>query len=901
MRVHELAKKLGMESRELIPELKRLGLQVASHSSALDDAAAAMAMEKLMPMAKGETLARGKPEDGKVEAVKKEPAGRRGAAVAHEAKASAREAGRQPGSSSGHKAAPVVVEEPPKGDKKRILIKKKKTEEDLSYVPAAGVTPVASSVSEVLPPPSAHIQEAGQAQMIPATQEAIGTLSPPEAPPAGGPPVLPGRDHLVAPRNTEARPAMPPPSVSPQARISAAPALAAPPSGVGEERRAEKKRGGVPEPLAGEAAGLRDKLKKLRKPGRTRDEEEVKFREDAARWQDLRAIPVHRRDDRSRHLHPSAVAEVTKPRKKGIRLTPGLTVKEFGEMVGQRPGDIIKKLMELGQLLTLNQSINLDAALTIAEGLGLKAEVSVEKEGEELMEEAAEWAEEEHLEPRPPVVTIMGHVDHGKTSLLDAIRQTKVTEEEAGGITQHIGAYTVRVHDKRVTFLDTPGHEAFTAMRARGAKVTDIVVLVVAADDGVMPQTVEAIDHAKAANVPIIVAINKIDKPGANPERVKHTLSEHNLIPEAWGGQTIYVEVSAKQKVNLDSLLEMVLLQAEVLELKADPHRPAKGAVVEAKLDRGRGPVATVLVESGTLRTGDVYVVGPFSGRVRALMSDTGQKVAEAGPSMPVEVVGLPGVPAAGDPFVVVKDERIAREIAEARLQKQRTVELATGGARVTLDDLYARIKEGEVKELPLVIKSDVQGSAEALSEALEKLSTGVVKLRVIHSGVGGITETDVLLASASGAIIIGFNIRPEPKAASLAEREGVDIRLYTVIYDAIADIKAAMEGLLEPTLKERILGRAEVRQIFTIPKVGTIAGCYVLDGTISRASAGVRVVRDHVMVYEGRIGSLRRFKDDVREVQQGYECGIGVENFNDLKAGDVLEVYAFDKVAAKL
>jgi translation initiation factor IF-2 len=439
-------------------------------------------------------------------------------------------------------------------------------------------------------------------------------------------------------------------------------------------------------------------------------------------------------------------------------------------------------------------------------------------------------------------------------------------------------------------------------MRARGAKVTDIVVLVVAADDGVMPQTVEAINHAQAANVPIIVAINKIDKPGANPDRVKNALSEHQLISEAWGGQTIMVEVSAKQKTGLESLLEMILLQAEVLEFKADPKRMAKGAVIEAKLDRGRGPVATVLVQSGTLKVGDAYVVGTFSGRVRALVSDTGTKIQEAGPSMPVEVIGLPSVPSAGDPFVVVNDERVAREIAQDRLQKLRTAELAAGAAtRVTLDDLYARIKEGDVKELGVVIKADVQGSAEAISEAVEKLSTPQVKLRVMHSGVGGITETDVLLASASRAIIIGFNIRPESKASALAEREGVDIRLYTIIYDAIGDIKAAMEGLLEPTLKERMLGRAEVRQIFSIPKVGVIGGSYVLDGTISRAGAGVRVVRDHVTVYEGKLGSLRRFKDDVREVQQGYECGIGVENFNDLKVGDILEVFTIDKVATKL
>jgi translation initiation factor IF-2 len=498
------------------------------------------------------------------------------------------------------------------------------------------------------------------------------------------------------------------------------------------------------------------------------------------------------------------------------------------------------------------------------------------------------------------VVTIMGHVDHGKTSLLDAIRETKVAEGEAGGITQHIGAYTVTVHGKQVTFLDTPGHEAFTAMRARGAKVTDIVILVVAADDGVMPQTVEAIHHAKAAGVPLIVAMNKIDKPTANPDRVRNALSEHGLISEAWGGDTIMVEVSAKQKTGLDQLLEMILLQAEVLELKADPHQLAKGTVVEAKLERGRGPVATVLVQSGTLHVGDVFVVGAFSGKVRALINHTGSKVQQAGPSVPVEVIGLPGVPSAGDVFQAVKDERIAREIAEDRAHKQRAAELA-GAGKVSLDDLFAKIQEGSVKELSLVIKADVQGSSEALATAIEKLPTEAVKIRVIHNGVGGITESDVLLAAASNAIIIGFNIRPEPKASDLAEKEHVDVRLYTIIYNALNDIKAAMEGLLEPTLKERVLGRAEVRQVFTVSKAGTIAGSYVIDGTITRASAGVRVIRDNVVVYQGRLGSLRRFKDDVREVQQGYECGIAVENFSDIKSGDVIEAYAIDKIAAKL
>jgi len=645
---------------------------------------------------------------------------------------------------------------------------------------------------------------------------------------------------------------------------------------------------------------LKDKLKKVRKPGRSRDEEDVRIREDAARWQDLRAIPVQRRDDRSKHVHHSTPAEITKPRKKSVKLTPGMTVKEFAELIGQRPADIVRKLMDMGQMLTFNQPMHIEVASMIAEEAGIKMDVAAEKAGEELLEDIVQAEGEANPEPRPPVVTIMGHVDHGKTSLLDAIRETKVAEGEAGGITQHIGAYTVTVRGKQVTFLDTPGHEAFTAMRARGAKVTDIVILVVAADDGVMPQTIEAIHHAKAAGVPLIVAINKIDKPDANPDRVRNALSEHGLISEAWGGDTIMVEVSAKQKTGLDQLLEMILLQAEVLELKADPNQLAKGTVVEAKLERGRGPVATVLVQSGTLHVGDVFVVGAFSGKARALVSHTGTKVQEAGPSIPVEVIGLPGVPSAGDVFQAVKDERVAREIAEDRARKQRAAELA-GAGKVSLDDLFAKIQEGSVKELSLVIKADVQGSSEALAASIEKLPTESVKLRVIHNGVGGITESDVLLAAASNAIIIGFNIRPEPKASALAERERVDIRLYTIIYDALNDIKAAMEGLLEPTLKERVLGRAEVRQVFAVSKAGTIAGSYVVDGTITRSSAGVRVIRDNVVVYQGKLGSLRRFKDDVREVQQGYECGIGIENFNDVKAGDVIEVFAIDKIATKL
>lgn len=578
-----------------------------------------------------------------------------------------------------------------------------------------------------------------------------------------------------------------------------------------------------------------------------------------------------------------------------------MTVKEFAESLGQKPAEIIRKLMDLNVMKTLNQPMDLEAGVLIAEGYGIAVETVAEKGGEALLEEVLEAKEsEQQLVPRAPVVTVMGHVDHGKTSLLDAIRETQVTDREAGGITQHIGASFVKAGDRGVTFLDTPGHEAFTAMRARGAQVTDIVVLVVAADDGVMPQTVEAINHAQAANVPIIVAVNKMDKPGANPDRVKQSLSEFGLTPEAWGGQTIYAEVSAKKKLGLDHLLDMLLLQAEIMELKADVGCSARGVVLEAKLDRGRGPVATMLIQGGTLKIGDVFVVGAVSGRVRGLTSDKGERLKEAGPSTPVEVIGLLGVPEAGDQLVVVKDDRAAREIAEARQQKQKDIGLVSTPKK-TLEDLYADIQDSETKELGLLVKADVQGSIGALVDALLKLSTKAVKLRVIHSGVGGINESDVLLAAASNALIIGFHVRPDSKAASLAEREKVEIRLYNIIYEVLNDMRSAAEGLLAPTIKERVTGHAEVRQLFSVPKIGVIAGCYVSDGTIVRSNSRIRVLRDQVVVYEGKIGSLRRFKDDAREVQQGYECGIGVENFNDIKVGDVLEAFVLEEEAGKL
>ncbi len=615
------------------------------------------------------------------------------------------------------------------------------------------------------------------------------------------------------------------------------------------------------------------------------------------KWHEIKPFKKQIRERGGQRTAERPQPQITAPRKKTLKIHEGTTVKEFAELISVKSSDVIKKFMELGYMPTINQPVDMDAALLVAESFGAKLEVtSVEEEPlvEEVVEDAAA------LFPRPPVVTIMGHVDHGKTSLLDAIRETKVTETEAGGITQHIGAYKVVLKGKEIVFLDTPGHEAFTSLRARGAKVTDIVVLVVAADDGVMPQTVEAIDHAKAANVPIVVAVNKIDKPEANITKVRNELSTRGIVSEEWGGQNIFVEVSAKKRLGIEHLLEMILLQAEVMELKANPVKPAKGTIIEARLDRGRGPVATVLVQDGVLKVGDVFLSGTNVGKVRALIDDTGKRIFEAGPSTPVEVIGFSEVPTAGDLFGVAEDEKKARQIAMARQQKQRLAEMARA-KKLTLDDLYAKIKEGEIKELNIIIKGDVQGSVEALREAFEQIAHPQVKVKVIHTSVGGINESDVMLAAASNAIIIGFNVRPESKAQQLAEREGVDIRHYNIIYVAIEDIRKALEGLLEPTLKEKVLGRAEVRQTFQVSRLGTIAGCYVLDGMISRASDGVRIIRDNIVVYEGKLSSLKRFKEDAREVSSGYECGIMIENYNDLKVGDVIENYVIEKIAAKL
>jgi translation initiation factor IF-2 len=624
---------------------------------------------------------------------------------------------------------------------------------------------------------------------------------------------------------------------------------------------------------------------------------EKKIEKRLKKQEDQEIIFTKWRDNKKTAPAKMKKTELTVPKaiKRRIKVGETITVGDLAKRMGIKVSDIINKLMSMDVMATINQTIDYDIASIVASEFSFQVEPA-ELEFDESVLKAPSTPE--NLKPRAPVVTIMGHVDHGKTSLLDAIRQSNVIDGETGGITQAIGAYHVHINDRDIVFLDTPGHEAFTAMRARGAQVTDIVVLIVAADDGVMKQTVEAINHAKVAGVPIIVAINKIDKPGADPEKVKHSLSEHGLLSEQWGGETIFCEVSAKKKINIEELLEMILLQADVLELKADPDRTVRGIIIEAKLDRGRGPVATVLIQEGTLREGDSFVSKTEFGRVRALIDDQGRRIKEAGPSMPVEVIGFSSVPQTGGEFFCVEDEKKARSIADYWLRKAREKEISSF-SKITLEQLYQRIKEG-VKECDVIIKADVQGSIEAISDALNKLSNDDIKLRIIHSSTGAITETDVMLASASKAIIIGFNVRPDARVVDVAQQEGVEIKLYDIIYNVIADVRAAMEGLLEPEYKEVVQGRAEVRELFKVPKIGTIAGCYVTDGKITRTNK-LKLVRDSVVVFDGKILSLKRFKDDAREVAAGFECGISIEGFNDIHPGDVIEAYVIEEMEKKL
>ena len=884
IRVHELAQQLGIDNKELMARLQAMGIEVKSHMSVIEEADASKlkAPPTVKEVSKEEvrvttTLIRRRakvvetpapePEPVAAEAAPaiEKPAAVETAPVAAEPVAAPKEV--PPAVVAPEQEKVVVAPEPeiekPTANRAKIL----------GHVEIAGMKPAESR------PERREYQHPA-----PGSRPSPGARPTPGArPPVGGRPA-PG-----------ARPDRGPADRGPAAGGQPRPVTPAPVEvpGIGGDRKKGRKGKDLP---------VTDASKGGKKGAPVVKKKEAFSKVDVMEKRERVFEPGFRPGKGKRREKDRAPdgkkTEITTPKaiKRIIKISETITVGELAKRMGTKANDLIRALMKMGLMATINHPLDFDTATLLATDFGYEIE-NVAIDLDEMMESAPDAPET--LEKRPPVVTIMGHVDHGKTSLLDAIREANVIAGEAGGITQHIGAYDVELKGRKITFLDTPGHEAFTAMRARGAKVTDIVILVVAADDGVMPQTKEAINHSKAAGVPIIVAINKIDKPDAKPERVKQELTEQGLVAEEWGGDTTMVEVSAKKQINLEELLEMVLLQADVMDLKANPNKEARGTIVEAKLDKGRGPVATVLVQEGSLKMGDYCVVGIHSGRVRAMQNDRGEKVLEAGPAMPVEVIGLSGVPDAGDIFVAMKDEKQAKEIATLRQIKQRELELAKH-SKLSLEQLYEKIQKGEVKDLNVIVKGDVQGSVEAVGESLRKLSTDAVRLNVIHSAVGAVTETDVNLATASNAIIIGFNVRPEVKAQNMAEKEGVDIRLYNIIYDAVEDVKKAMEGLLEPTLREKYLGRAEIRETFSVPKVGMVAGCYVQDGKMLR-NAQVRLLRDNVVIYQGKMSSLRRFKDDVKEVASGYECGIGLENYNDLKIGDIIEAFEIEKVAATL
>jgi translation initiation factor IF-2 len=863
-RVHELAQKMGIENKELIARLKAVGVEVTSHMSVVSEED----MLKLSPTA---PVAK---ETSQEEVRVKPTVIRRRAKVSETPVVATEE---QP-------ASPVEAAPPAPREE---LAPVEDTVEEKPPIPSepAAVEPEKVKVAEVKKP--APKEEPVQPQAAPPEKHVPGRAR------------IIGRVEIPLPQQVrkETRPAERQFVEKQQVqKVVEKPAVPASPETVAQADDRKKGRKGK-EFVAAEAE--RAPKKGVAAAGKKKDAfKKVEIIEKRERVFEPSIRPGKGKRKEKDRGPETKKTEITVPKaiKRIIKISESITVGEMAKRMGAKANDLIRVLMKMGLMATINHPLDFETAGIIATDFGYEVE-NVAVDLDELLESAPDQPEQ--LIKRPPVVTIMGHVDHGKTSLLDALRATNVIAGEAGGITQHIGAYDVELKGRKITFLDTPGHEAFTAMRARGAKVTDIVILVVAADDGVMPQTREAVNHSKAAGVPIIVAINKIDKPEAKPERVKQELMELGLVSEEWGGETIFVEVSAKKKINLEDLLEMILLQADVMEITANPDKPARGTIVEAKLDRGRGPVATVLVQEGTLKVGDYFVTGVHYGRVRAMQNDRGDKVVSAGPSMPVEVIGLTGVPDAGDVFVVLSDEKQAKEIAMQRQQKIRETELAKS-SKLSLEQLYEKIQMGEVKELNVVVKGDVQGSVEAVSESLRKLSTDAIRLRVINAAVGAITETDVNLATASNAIVLGFNVRPEVKAQALAEKEGVDIRLYNIIYDAVDDIRKAMEGLLEPTLKEKHLGRAEIREVFSVPKHGNVAGCYVLDGKMVRNSQ-VRLVRDNVVIYEGKMASLRRFKDDIKEVASGYECGISLENYNDIKIGDVIESFEIEKVATTL
>ena len=917
IRINELARDLEVKAKAIIDYLPEAGVtEKKTHSSSIDVSAAEIVRAHFRKLAEEEAAAEARAEADKAakEAAAKAARLRPAAPVAPPAPAPAPPA---PAAAGAPPAPPKIAAQPPVAAKP----------------PAAAPTPIRPPAAPAAPsapqaaPPAAPPVAKPTTPAPPATAPSV--VPRPAVPPAARP-AAPVTQPGGAPRPTARplgpgspnpfRPAAPSPAPGMAARSGApagqpmgnrpgtAPGGARPPQRFPGARPGSfpQRPGGapprpgqrparpgaptIPMPVVPPPKAEPGKPIYERKPAaRARPTLEKRFEEGERKLHPVRTRPgVTER--RATRIEP--VAQPPRPPRE-ITITEGITVRDLAEKLDVRAKDVLKELLDRGVFASINQALDVPTATSLAEAFsGVVKVVSFE---EEVVQEVAKEETKGKLEPRPPVVTVMGHVDHGKTSLLDAIRKTEVAAGEAGGITQHIGASVISIDGRRIVFVDTPGHEAFTRMRARGAKVTDIVVLVVAADDGVMPQTLEAIDHARAANVPIIVAINKVDKPDAQPERVKRQLADRGLMPEEWGGDTVVVEVSARDKKNLDKLLEMILLVADLRELRASPSAPASGTVLESRVDRGRGPVATVLVQNGTLHTGDVFIVGAVFGKVRALFDDHGRPVKQADPSTPVEVLGLQGVPEAGDQFQVA-DEAKARHIVDYRQGKLREASLArSAGSRITLDQLHEQLKTGESKELPIVIKADVQGSVEVLSELLPKLSTDRVKLKIIHASVGGVTETDVLLASASGAIVFAFNVRPDRKAADLAQRENVEIRSHSIIYEVSDEIKRAMAGLLDPVFKEVHLGRAEVRNTFKIKGLGTIAGCMVVDGILKR-DAEIRVVREGTVVYTGRVSSLRRFKDDASEVRSGFECGVGVSNFNDIKVADILECFSMQK-----
>ncbi len=912
MRVSELAKELGVAPKMIIGELEAMGHKEKTSSSALDDALLATLRDALAEKAAEFVRREAERLDAERTAALRAKLDAVRAAAAKAARA-------RPKKTDGAKPKPAKPAARAKAVSKteKLAVAKPKAPEKLVAKPDEKLVKLVPERPVEKPLPIAQPPAAVTPASVSATPAVESPMRPPEVP------TVPTREVPAAPGVSE-RPAaiLAPPA---KVEVPAAKRMKVKPTPVEERpvRRAtdeerEPREAGTRAPT--HEAPRRERVEPPRPPEPAREapkpptdgkviplrpprEEKPAAAAPAPQPAARVSAPAAPAAETSGTLEPLAQPPATEdvpaapavapPRREVLRFGEAITVAELAEKLKRKSGEVIRELVSMGIMASINQILGIDKVKTVAGKFGF----DVETRPLEGVRPAEEEIDPSQLRPRSPVVTVMGHVDHGKTSLLDAIRKTKVTEQEYGGITQHIGAYQVETSHGKVTFLDTPGHEAFTAMRARGAQATDIVILVVAADDGVMPQTVEAVNHAKAASVPIIVAVNKIDKADANPERVKQELTNLGLVPEEWGGQTIFVATSAKKGTGIDSLLEMTALQAEIMELKANPTRLAKGVVVEAKLDRGRGPVATVLIQQGTLREGDIVVAGRYHGKVRAMFSDRRQRVREAGPVDPVEILGLSGVPSAGDSLLAVTEERRARQIAITRQEQERKI---TSTVRVTLADLHKQIEAGEVKELRVILKGDVHGSLEALQDALERFSTDEVKVRVIHGAVGTITETDVMLASASNAIIIGFNVKPEPKAVQQAQAEQVDIKSYNVIYEAINDVKAALEGMLAPLVRETPLGKAQVRVLFPIKNVGTIAGSFVSEGKITR-SGKARVLRGSQIVGEGQIGSLRRFKDDAREVLQGTECGIGVDGVADLRVGDVIEVYITEEIARTL